>query len=76
MRYLILTVLSSLLWIAQPAFSGEEVKCTCDHKCSEACQKGEGEKACDCKACECSKTGECPHHKCKGHDAKKEKPKK
>jgi hypothetical protein len=76
MKYLMLALVTSFLWIGQPALSDEEVKCTCDHKCTEACEKGEGSKTCDCKACECSKTGNCSHHKCGGHDEKKEKPKK
>lgn len=76
MKYLLLTIISSLLWMAQPAFSAEEAKCTCDHKCAETCKKDEPSKTCDCKACDCAKTGECPHHQCGDHAEKKEKPKK
>lgn len=76
MKYLMLALMTSLLWIAQPAFSDEEAKCSCDHKCTEACEKGEGEKTCDCKACDCAKTGKCPHHKCEHPKKKIENPKK
>ena len=76
MKYLMLALVTSFLWIGTPARSNEEVKCTCDHKCTEACEKEETGKTCGCKACECSKTGKCSHHKWGGHDEKKEKPKK
>lgn len=76
MRYLVLLIMSSFLCMAQPALSKEEAKCTCDHKCTETCKKGESTKTCDCKACDCGKTGECPHHQCGEHPDKTEKPKK
>lgn len=76
MKNLFAALLATVFLAGSPAFSTEEVKCTCDHKCSQTCKEGKENKSCDCKACDCAKSGKCSHHQCGGHDEKKEAPKK
>jgi len=76
MKTLLLSITTAFLLLTQPTLASEKAACKCDHKCTEACKKGEGSKTCDCKACDCAKTGECPHHKCGGDHSEAEKTKK